>query len=234
MSETTLVAYMAFANAAQVALAALAAWWTALVRRRLEADNPARTPWFLISCGFAAFAAGELGDAYYELVGANRPFPSTLDAVFLVGYVLIGLAFVVFVSTYLRSELAGDPRRHRGPTAAFAVVLFAAGVVIVWLLLADDGPLAARLVSAAYPALDLLALVPAFLLLRITLAFRGGALWRVWASLLAGFVLLCAADFVFAYFTVRGTDGQDALMEALYLLAYAAFLRGSRQQAKLV
>jgi len=56
----------------------------------------------------------------------------------------------------------------------------------------------------------------------------------VWASILAGFVISCAADFLFAYFTVRGTSGQDALMEALYLLAYAAFLRGSRLQEGLV
>ncbi|MET0556989.1 MAG: hypothetical protein ABW221_28370 [Vicinamibacteria bacterium] len=234
MTESTTYAFMAFANGTQVVLAALAAWSTALVHRRLDPDNAARTPWLLISAGFAAFAAGESGDAYYELVGRNRPFPSALDAVFLGAYVLIGLAFVSFVRTYLRSELAGDAGRHRSPTLAFGTALALAGAVIVTLLLADDAPLAARVVGAAYPVLDLVALVPAFLLMRITLEFRGGALWRVWASILAGFGLILAADFVFAYFTVRGTDGQDALMEALYLLAYAAFWRGSRIQAGLI
>jgi hypothetical protein len=234
VTESTTFAFMVFANGAQVVLAALAAWSTATVHRRLDPDNPARTPWLLISAGFAAFAAGEAVDAYYEIVGRNRPFPSPLDAVFLGAYVLIGLAFVSFVRTYLRSELAGDAGRHRRPTLVLGAVLAAAGVVIGYLLLSGDGPLAERLVAAAYPVLDLLALAPAFLLMRITLEFRGGALWRVWASILAGFGLTCAADFVFAYFTVRGTDGQDALMEALYLLAYAAFLRGSRLQAGLL
>lgn len=234
MNETTTLVFMAIANGLQVVLIALAAWSTATVHRRLDADNPARTPWLLISAGFAAFAVGESVDAFYEIVGRNRPFPSPLDAVFLGAYVLIGLAFVAFVRTYLRSELAGDAARHRGPTLAFAAVMAAGGVAIAYLLLSGEGPLAERLVAAAYPVLDLLALVPAFLLMRITLEFRGGALWRVWASILAGFGISCAADFVFAYFTVRGTSGQDALMEALYLLAYAAFLRGSRLQAGLV
>lgn len=230
MTESTMFAFMKLANGVQVALALLAAWTTARVYRRLDADNAARMPWLLISAGFAAFAAGESVDAYYELVGRNRPFPSPLDAVFLAAYVLIGLAFVSFVRTYLQSELSGDGRRHRRPTLVFGAALAAVGVAITYLLLTGAGALAERLVAAAYPVLDLLALVPAFLLMRITLEFRGGALWRVWASILAGFVLTCAADFLFAYFTVRGTDGQDALMEALYLLAYAAFWRGSRVQ----
>lgn len=234
MSETTTLFFMACANALQVVLIALAARSTAAVYRNLDAFNPARIPWLLISLGFGAFAVGEAVDAYYEIVGTNRPFPSWLDAVFLGAYALIGLAFVSFVRTYLRSELSGDARRHRLPTLAFAAAMAASGVAVVWVLLADDGPLAARVVGAAYPALDLVALVPAFLLLRITLEFRGGALWRVWASILAGFVVTCAADFVFAYFTVRGIDGQDPLMEALYLVAYAAFLRGSRLQEGLV
>jgi hypothetical protein len=234
VTESTTFAFMAFANGAQVVLAALAAWATAGVYRRLDADNAARTPWLLISAGFAAFTAGESVDAYYELVGRNRPFPSALDAVFLGAYLLIGLAFVSFVRTYLQSELSGDGSRHRRPTLVFGATLAAVGVVIASLLLTGDGPPGERLVAAAYPVLDLLALVPAFLLMRITLEFRGGALWRVWASILAGFGLTCAADFLFAYFTVRGTDGQDALMEALYLLAYAAFWRGSRIQAGLL
>jgi hypothetical protein len=234
VNETTTLVFMAFANGLQVVLIALAARSTAAVYRNLDPYNPARTPWLLISGGFAAFAVAESVDAVYEIVGTNRPFPSWLDAFFLGAYVLIGLAFVSFVRTYLRSELSGDARRHRPPTIACAAVLLAAGIGIVYLLLADDGPLAARLVGAVYPVLDLLALVPAFLLLRITLEFRGGALWRVWASILAGFVIICAADFLFAYFTVRGSGGQDALMEALYLLAYAAFLRGARLQEGLV
>ena len=234
MSETTALVFMAFANGLQVVLIAIAAWSTASVHRRLDPYNPARTPWLLICGGFSAFAVGESVDAFYEIVGTNRPFPSWLDAVFLSAYLLIGLAFVSFVRTYLRSELSGDARRHRWPTLVFGAVLAAAGIVIVRLLLAGDGPLAERLVGAAYPVLDLLALVPAFLLLRITLDFRGGALWRVWASILAGFVIACAADFLFAYYTVRGASAQDTLMEALYLLAYAAFLRGSRLQEGLV
>jgi hypothetical protein len=234
VNETTTLVFMATANGLQVVLIALAAWSTATVHRRLDPDNPARTPWLLISWGFAAFAVGESVDAIYEIVGRNRPFPSPLDAVFLGAYVLIGLAFVSFVRTYLRSELSGDAARHRGPTLAFAAAMAAGGVAIAYLLLSGTGPLAERLVGAAYPVLDLIALVPAFLLMRITLEFRGGALWRVWASILAGFGISCAADVLFAYFTVRGTSGQDALMEALYLLAYAAFLRGSRLQAGLV
>lgn len=234
MNETTTLVFMAFANGLQVVLIALASRSTAAVHRNLDLYNPARTSWLLISCGFAAFAVGESVDAVYEIVGTNRPFPSWLDAFFLGAYALIGLAFVSFVRTYLRSELSGDAKAHRTPTLVFATVLLATGIVIVRLLLAGGGPLPERLVGAAYPVLDLLALVPAFLLMRITLGFRGGALWRVWASILAGFVVSCVADFLFAYFTVRGVDGQDALMEALYLLAYAAFLRGSRLQEGLV
>lgn len=228
--------FSAFANVVQVAMVALAAGLALDVHRRLDAENPARAAWLLIALGFAAFTVAESADAGYEvLAGMNRPFPSALDGVFLGAYALIGLAFLAFVRSYSGSVLiSGGLGPHRTAALAFGFLLAAAGSVILKALLADGGLSLDRAVSASYPALDLVALLPAFVLVRITVAFRGGGVWSVWAALLAGFGLTCAADFIFAYFTVRGVEGHDALMETLYLLSYAAFARGSNVQRGLL
>src|SRR5437588_859196 len=93
-----------------------------------------------------------------------------------------------------RRALAGrsrPPARRGFPlagTTVLFIVLSAAALAVSWPLLAPiirsaDAPLAKTL-NLVYPALDLVLLVPAIVLLRITSRFRGGAVWHIWLALL--------------------------------------------------
>jgi hypothetical protein len=229
-------AFVAYANLAQVLLAVVGTWYASRVVRQLEAGNLARRGWLLVAAGFGAFAVGEALDAYYEVaLEVNRPFPSWADALFLLAYASVAVGLTVFVREYGRSDLGGgELRQHLVPTAVFTVALAPGLFLLLRDLAGGSGPALERWVSASYPALDLLVLVPAFVLTRITRAFRGGRVWSVWASILAGFALTCAADLIFGYLTVRGIAAQDVLMELLYLLSYLAFARGAFLQRGLV
>ena len=77
-------------------------------------------------------------------------------------------------------------------------------------------------------------LVPVFILLRIAIRFRGGEVWKVWAGLLAGFLLMCVGDILFAYFTAMGREGLDPLIHVMYILSYAALARGALGQYQLL
>jgi len=88
--------------------------------------------------------------------------------------------------------------------------------------------------NVAYPVLDLAVLVPVAILLRIAVRFRGGEVWKVWAGLLAGFVLMCIGDILFAHLAALGRADLDPLIHVMYILAYAAIARGALGQYQLL
>ena len=82
--------------------------------------------------------------------------------------------------------------------------------------------------------LDLALVVPVVLLVRMTMALRGGAVARVWTSVLAGFAFLCAGDILFAYLSALGRVGLDPFVHATYILAYGLVADGARRQRALL
>ena len=50
--------------------------WAFACRDRLEAGNPARPAWFLLSLGLLATFAGQLSLAPFQLVSGETPFPT--------------------------------------------------------------------------------------------------------------------------------------------------------------
>ena len=97
-------------------------------------------------------------------------------------------------------------------------------------------PALERLVSGAYAVLDLVALVPLLLLLRLTWAFRGGRVWQVWASLLFGFLLTFAGDVLVASQLIAAAqesgadaDTLDFLSSVMFTLSYLAIASGTLQ-----
>jgi hypothetical protein len=101
-------------------------------------------------------------------------------------------------------------------------------------VVAAPAPALEMFLNVAYPILDLALLVPVVILLRIAIRFRGGEVWKVWAGLLTGFLLSCAADVLFAYFTASGHESLDPLSDVLFILSYAALARGALGQYQLL
>ena len=198
----------------------------------LDRENPARSPWLILAIALAAFTLGQATLTYYQTFRGVSPFPSIADVWFMLSYPLLIIALIAFATAYARSGFAME---GAGRLAALLIVIACA---VAWPLLrpivtTPAEPLATAL-NLAYPALDLLLLVQTIVLLRLTSRFRGGAVWRLWAALLAGFIFTALGDLAFAYFSTLGHTRLDPLIHALYVIAYASLVGGVHIQYELL
>jgi hypothetical protein len=206
--------------------------------RRFEPGNPARRAWWLLSAALAGFWIGEAVEGSYTVRGLESPFPSVADAFFLLAYPAIVAALLLFLRAY-RVAGYGEVGATAVLVAAIAVALL--GLPLLVPILRAPLPALERLVSGAYGVIDLVALVPLLLLLRLTSALRGGSVWQVWASLLFGFLLTFVGDVLVAYWLIAGAQGGDSRAEMLdllssvvFTLSYLAIARGALHQRALL
>jgi hypothetical protein len=235
--ERRLVLFVGLASligALLLVVTGLLAWRSS---RLLEADNPARLPWALLGAGLVLFAGGELSEAFYALARSEAdPFPSVADWLYLGAYPVLTLAFFHFLRTYrvLVEPDEGDVSFRRGSAAVLAAV----GAISFLPVMGAEAPLLERAISLAYVAFDLVLMLPLLQLLRLTWRLRGGTVWKIWGGILAGFVLTCAADVLFAWLenvpSAMGAGQLHFLVELLFLLSYLAILRGTLQQHRLL
>jgi len=204
-------------------------------RDRLEAGNPARPAWLFLSQGILSMFAGQLCLLPYQVVRGETPFPSVADIYFVLAYPFLIAAFLVFLNAYRE---AGLPI---GPTAERAAIVTGVGIVAVLVALpilrpvaATGGTLLERILTVAYPVLDIVLLLPLALLLRIALRLRGSRAGDVWALLLGGFVVLCMADILFAYFQALGEAHLDPFVHVSFVLAYGLIAGGAHRQLQLL
>jgi hypothetical protein len=200
--------------------------------RRFGPQNPARSSFGLLSAWLILWALGQACLAYYQCVlHEPTPFPSLADPLFVLGCPCVIAGFLLLLRAYFSSGLALGA--HGSYVAvACAVAMFSGGVGFVVLTpIVDAGgtPLELAL-NLAYPALDLVALVPAALLMRLTLRLRGGSLFWVWALLLSGFLSLAVADVLYAYLTMLKASSGEPLMHLGFMLGYGLVARGLYEQ----
>jgi hypothetical protein len=204
--------------------------------RRLEADNPSRRAWRGLGLGLGAFAAGQAVLSFYQLgLGRTPPLPSIGDPPFLVGYALMIAATIDFVRVYFASGFpVGSPRALATLAAVGAIGFTALGVPLLRPIATAAAPLAERAINVAYPALDFIALVPALVLVRITVAFRGGGVWRVWAALLLGWIFMAAGDVSFAYLSTAEHPKLVPFVDLTLLLGYLFAALGTMLELELL
>jgi hypothetical protein len=205
--------------------------WAFACRDRLEPGNPARPAWFLLSLGLLSTFAGQLCLAPYQLVFAETPFPGPGDIFYLLAYPFLIAALLIFLNAYRE---AGLPMGSLAERMLLVAGVGAVAVVILRPVAATPGPLLERSLTLAYPALDLVLLVPLVLLLRIALRLRGSKVGGVWLLLLTGFASMCAGDICFAYFQALGAVQLDPFVHATYILAYALIAGGAHRQLRLL
>ena len=209
--------------------------WALAASRHLEADNPMRGAWRLLGMGFLGMFAGQSCLAPYQMLWqVPSPFPSPADVFFVAAYPLMIAALVRFGSAFEESGFApsGDGGGRRA--LLLAIVLGAIAVPALWPVLAAGRPPLETALNMMYPVLDLVLLAPAILLLRLSLALRGGAIWPVWGGLLAGFVFLAGGDLLFGYFSSLRQAHLESLVDVLFIAAYGGFLFGCARQHRLV
>ncbi len=214
-------------------LGALAA---ADVARRFEAGNPSRPAWRLMAAGLLGLFLGQAGLTFLSLVqGRKDVFPSFADAFFVAGSLAVVAALVVFLRAYKASGFPlGGPWELR--IVAVLAALVAAGVILplLWPILQAPAPAAEKFLNLAYPTLDFLMLIPAVLLLSVSLRFWGGRVWPVWGALAAGIFFTAVADILFGYFSGLDHTQLESLIDAMYILAYGCFLGSVLYQRELL
>ncbi len=204
-------------------------------RDRLEPGNPARPAWFLLSLGFLSTFAGQLSFAPFQLARNETPFPSVADIFFVLAYPLLVAALLVLLRAYREAGFpVGSVAERARVVAAVAVIGLTIVLAILQPVAAAGGALLDRVLTVAYPILDLVLLLPLALLVRVALRLRGSRAGEVWLLLLGGIVFLCAGDAFFAYFQSLGEAHLDPLVHATYLLSYGLIAAGAHRQLELL
>lgn len=200
-----------------------------------DAGTPTRRGWTLITIWLGAWFAGQATLGYYQLVLMTpAPFPSAADALFMVGYPTMILAVHIFIRAYVATGMFGGARKHLEVAFVAAVPLFVAAVFVLVPVLASGGDGLELALNAAYPSLDLLAMVPTIVLLRISLRLRGGKLFWVWALICAGLVFMVVGDVLFGYFEMLGVGFLEPLLDLCYIASYVLIARGVYQQYRVM
>jgi hypothetical protein len=223
------------AAVAKLVLLVAGAAWSARVRALLDADNPVRPAWTLLAIGIFCDALGQGALAPYQLSGLDTPFPSIADVFYLLAYPMIGAALVRFVQAFREAGYPMGTGTEQavlmGTTGAACAVL---SVVVLHPVLVSDLPPFEKALTAAYPLLDLVLLVPLALVLRTTWQFRGGSVGTAWLIIVTGIVFMCAGDVLFAYFTALGMTGLDPFVHAAYVVSYGLMAAGVRRHLALL
>jgi hypothetical protein len=207
----------------------------ALCARALDAGDPARRPWRLFAAGLLGFLLGQAVLSGYQLVGGTSPYPSPGDAFFLAGYPLLILACVSFIGAYRDSGLpVGSTGQHVGLALAAAALFLVVGHRLLSPVLASDAPPLERSLTALYPALDFLLLIPILILVRITAPFLGGRVFRAWALLLGGMISQSAGDILYAYVAAMGWTVFDPAVDATLVFAYVLTAAGMAEHRRLL
>lgn len=204
-------------------------------RDRLDEGNAARPAWALLSAGLFTTLAGQLCLTPYQLAAGETPFPSPADLFYLLSYPFLIAAFLVFLRAQHESGVSTSSLAERLATVAFVAVV--GGMIVVRMLrpmAASGGEILDRMLSVAYPVLDLVLLMPLSLLLRMALRMRGSRVGGAWEMLLAGFILLAVGDISFAYFSALSALLLDPYVHATFVLSYALVAGGAYRQLRLL
>jgi signal transduction histidine kinase len=187
-----------------------------------------RLPWYLFALAQAMFVSGDvLSYNYTRFFGGELPFPSMADALYLALYPSLIGGMLLLVR-----------RRSPGRDVAALIdsLIVAVGVgTISWIYLmapyAHDETLAlpTKLISIAYPVMDLIVLAAA-----VRLAVGAGRRGSVFLLLFVGTVAVLIADVIYGWHILQGTYEQgsplDAGWIAFYVLFGAASLHPSARQ----
>jgi hypothetical protein len=222
-------------SATKLLLLGLAWYQASRCASAMEETNPARLSWRLFALGLLGFFVGQAVLGLYQIVLGTSPYPSPGDIFFLAAYPLLVLAAFGFVRAYREAGYpVGSKREHAVLGGILVCVFLVSSVRLLFPVVAQPGPLLERTLTAAYPVLDFVLLVPILVLLRITAPFRGGQVFKAWAFVLVGIVALCAGDILYAYFTVLGREGLGPLVDATYVLAYLGVVLGTSEHRRLL
>jgi signal transduction histidine kinase len=171
--------------------------------------------WKLFGAGLALYAAADGLWAVYALLGKTLPYPSYADGLYLVAYLLFVLGALVLLRGARPS--AGD--LVDGLLVASTAAFLIGPLLIVPTASSGGSTLLERLVSGAYPTMDVLLVIG---LAPVLLASRARGV--SYLALLAGFSTLLAADLVYAVLSLKGVYADGSALNIAWVAANGSFV----------
>lgn len=205
----------AVANYGLLVFAVFAAVCGALAAR--SAEGRQRTAWICLTVGLAGWAAGSALWIFYENVLHQAPFPSLADVGYLLFPIGAGVAMVLFPVGYSRHSRA----RFLLDGFIVAGALFEVSWVLVLQSVFEAGGTSgfALGLSLAYPALDIVILTMALLVLARARTGRRTTL----ALLTSGVILMALSDSAFAYLSAHGSYHSGHAIDIGWAAAFLTF-----------
>src|SRR6266540_4638835 len=175
-----------------------------------------RLPWVLFALAQVAYFAADVTFYTYHELLHDAGFPAPADGLYLAHYPL----FVAGLLVLLRRR---SPGRDRDGLLDGLIITTGIGLLAWVFVLAPyvrlaELSLAVRLVSLAYPVMDLLVVAVA-----ARLAISGGARPPAYWLLLASLLVLLGADGWYALAVLHGTYQTGQLLDAGWLLSYVGW-----------
>jgi diguanylate cyclase (GGDEF)-like protein/PAS domain S-box-containing protein len=174
----------------------------------------ARAAWWLFAAGQFLFFSGDIYTySYPKLTGAEVPFPSFGDALYVAVYPVLMAGLLVLVRRR-------TPRRDL-PALIDALILSVGVGLLSWVFLIAPNihlsglTLLAKLVSAAYPAGDVLLLCAA-----IRLAVDSGKRAPAFYLLVGSIVALLTTDSAYNLALLKGTYNHQLIYDVGWILYY--------------
>ncbi|MGH2943734.1 MAG: hypothetical protein ACRDLN_13275, partial [Solirubrobacteraceae bacterium] len=192
------------------ASAALAIAWGA--RRNLRGG---RLPWYLVAAGQLLFVGGDvLAYNYERIFGRELSFPSIADPAYLAVYPCLIAALLMLIHRR-------DPTRDHSSLIDSLIVTIGVGTVSWVYLMAPNAhdesmSLATKLISIAYPLMDLFVLA-----VLVRLAVGAGRRGLSFALLALGLCALLATDSVYGWLLVHGGYATGGLLDGGWIAFYA-------------
>ncbi len=174
--------------------------------------------WYLVAAGSACFVGGDAVLNFYDIVlDTSPPYPSIADLVYLAGYPLL------FAGVLRISRSSAAVSAWHGWTDAAAVSVgtlgllwhFLMGPTLTGPLASAEGGTLGKLVTMAYPLMDL-----AVIWVVSSAVLRGAAGRSSDRLLLAAMVSMLVSDFWFDLQLLHGTYDAQSPVNAGYLLSY--------------
>jgi hypothetical protein len=157
----------------------------------------------LLTGGLFCFFIGELLFFLFQFVFHTNPFPSVADVFYLAAYPLLLAGFLQEISLHK----VNWHNFNKLVLALMLLLLLSLAFIVayfgVFLAYNPGDPVMNNIIATAYGVADLILIVPSLFILRITLDYRGGALFNSWVLILLALILMMAGDILFAIFKNR-------------------------------
>ncbi|MHA1226484.1 MAG: hypothetical protein ACTSPV_07055 [Candidatus Hodarchaeales archaeon] len=191
-----------------------------LVAQKFNVQSVSRKIWLLLAMGSLFWAIGDLSYAFFEIILHIRdPYLFLGDFFWLVGYLFFFLGLFTQFNTI-------DVTVKKLDVVIFSMLLGFLVIVssvqlIIPILFDTEVGIAERLLSAAYPTMDLFL---AFFAGMIFLKVRGGKISFPWVIMIFSILLSVLADTIYSYLEWYELYGSYNFVDVLFVLEYVILI----------